>query len=156
MSRSCHSGTFSSADSAVAAQQPRQPAEVLGEDGVALVRHGRASPSGPAVKASSTSRTSVRCRWRISTANFSMDAAQQRQRGEELGVAVALEIWLEAGAHGEAQRRHGEGLHLGREVREGAHRARQLAHGDDLAGPLQARPAAPQLVVPDGQLVPEA
>ena len=31
-------------------------------------------PFCPAVKFSSASRTSVRCRWRISTANFSIDA----------------------------------------------------------------------------------
>ena len=52
----------------VAAQQPRQAGQVLGEDGVALVRHGRASPSDPAVNGSSASRTSVRCRWRTSVA----------------------------------------------------------------------------------------
>ena len=39
---------------------------------------------------SSASRTSVRCRWRISSAIFSSVAAIERQRAEIVRVAVAL------------------------------------------------------------------
>ena len=43
MSRSCHSATFSSAGSDIAADHPREAREVLGQHRVALVRHRRAA-----------------------------------------------------------------------------------------------------------------
>ena len=43
----------------------------------------------PARNGSSTSRTSVRCRWRISVANRSRPGAGQRDRLQQRGVAVA-------------------------------------------------------------------
>ena len=48
MSRSCHRATFSSPTSALRAQHAGQAADALAHDRVALVRHRRASPSGPA------------------------------------------------------------------------------------------------------------
>jgi hypothetical protein len=47
-------------------------------------------PFWPAPNSSCTSRTSVRARWRSSTAIFSHDDADQRERADERGVAVAL------------------------------------------------------------------
>ena len=43
MSRSCHSGWFSNAGLRVAAQQPGEPGDPLGQDRVALVGHRRAA-----------------------------------------------------------------------------------------------------------------
>ena len=55
----------------IAAQHAREPAELLALDRVALVRH-RARALLATRKGSATSPTSVRCRWRISSANVSM------------------------------------------------------------------------------------
>ena len=66
MSRSCQSATFSSAGTTAGAHQAREAGEVLGEHRVALVRHGGGALL-PGAKYSSASRTSVRCRWRISS-----------------------------------------------------------------------------------------
>ena len=79
MSRSCQSAMFSSAAHGVAAQQARQAGDVLGEDRVALVRHRRRALL-PAPNGSCASPTSVRCRWRISTAMRSHVPAEDRQR----------------------------------------------------------------------------
>ena len=52
----------------VAAHQPREPADVLGEDRGSACAASPTSPSARAPNGSATSPTSVRCRWRISIA----------------------------------------------------------------------------------------
>ena len=89
MSRSCHSATFSSAGLGVAAQHPREAGDLLGLDRVALVRHRARALLARRGTAPATSRTSVRCRWRISVAKRSSPAPGQRDRLQQLGVAVA-------------------------------------------------------------------
>ena len=74
MSRSCQSGTFSSpgvtaARTTRASPQIRSDSSGLRLCGIAL------EPFCPCVNGSSASRTSVRCRWRISVAIFSHVAA---------------------------------------------------------------------------------
>ena len=76
----------------VAAQHPGEPAELLALHRVALVRHrARALLGARRGTAPRPRATSVRCRWRISSANASIARADRRARVEELGVAVAGE-----------------------------------------------------------------
>ncbi len=74
MSRSCHSVTFSSAGIDGAAHHAGEPRQVLGQHRVALVRHRRAALLAGGEELLRL-RTSVRCRWRISVARFSIEAA---------------------------------------------------------------------------------
>ena len=92
MSRSCHSATFSSPACEVAAQHAGQTAELLGLHRVALVRHrARALLRAGRGTAPRPRRTSVRCRWRISSRERLDRRADRRARVEQLGVAVAGE-----------------------------------------------------------------
>ena len=87
MSRSCQSGMFSRPTIAAARTTRARPEIRSATFGLRLC--GIADePFMPAANGSSTSRTSVRARWRISVANRSSDVAQ-RERREQLGVPVA-------------------------------------------------------------------
>ena len=110
-------------------------------------------PFWPAVNGSSASRTSVRCRWRTSVACCSSVAPGERERGEELGVAVAVhDLRRRALAAGEAQPLHHERLDPRVDVRERADRAGDLPDGDRPAG-ARERLAPPRPgVVPAGEL----
>ena len=88
MSRSCHSATFSSPTWALprstrASPQMRSQTTGLRLCGIAL------EPFWPLRNGSSTSRTSVRCRWRISVAKRSRPAPASAIARQQLGVAVA-------------------------------------------------------------------
>ena len=73
MSRSCHSATFSSAAWALPRSTRERP--VMRSDTTGLRLCGIADePFWPLPNGSSTSRTSVRCRWRISVAKRSRPA----------------------------------------------------------------------------------
>ena len=89
MSRSCHSATFSSGGLGVAAQHPRQAGDLLGLDRVALVRHRARALLARAERLLRPRRTSVRCE----VADLGREAleagAGQRDRLQQLGVAVA-------------------------------------------------------------------
>ena len=88
MSRSCQSGMFSRPTTAAARTTRARPEIRSATFGLRLC--GIADePFMPAANGSSTSRTSVRARWRISVANRSSDVAQMRERREQLGVPVA-------------------------------------------------------------------
>ena len=73
----------------VAAQHAREARRCARRRPGCACAASRSSPSGPARNGSSTSRTSVRCRWRISVAKRSRPGAGQRDRGQQLRVAVA-------------------------------------------------------------------
>ena len=74
----------------VAAHHAREPARrSRSATGCACAASPR-SPSGPSPNSSSTSRTSVRARWRNSTANFSRLAPTSASASTKRGVAVAL------------------------------------------------------------------
>ena len=88
MSRSCQSGDVLEPTTALRADHAGEPRDALAHDRVALVRHRRRALLA-AANGSSASRTSVRCRWRISVANRSSDAADHGQRREEARVPVA-------------------------------------------------------------------
>ena len=79
MSRSCQSATFSSPTTAAARTTRARPQMRSATTGLRLC--GIADePFWPRPNGSSTSRTSVRARWRISSANLSSDEAATRER----------------------------------------------------------------------------
>ena len=87
MSRSCHSATSSSAAAAFPRRTRARP--VTCSDLIGLRLWGIAlEPFWPRPNGSRTSPTSVRARWRISVAKRSKPGAGQRDRLQELGVAV--------------------------------------------------------------------
>ncbi len=89
-------------------------------------------PFCPLPNGSSTSRTSVRARWRISTANRSSDDADQGDRREQLGMTVPLQDLGRARRRFEAQVIAGDALDLRVDRRVLADGARQLAHAEAL------------------------
>ena len=109
-------------------------------------------PFCPRAKYSSASRTSVRCRCRTSSAIFSHKRRCQRQRGDQRGVPVALDH-LRCHRRGlQTQPRADALLGFRTDMREGSHRARDLAHAQVFGGRSQAHQIAPRFAVPDGQL----
>jgi hypothetical protein len=103
------------------------------------VRHrGRALL--PGANGSSTSRTSVRARCRISVANRSSDDASTASAAKQLGVAVALEDLRRARRRLEPEALAGDALDLGRRRRVRPDRARELA--DAHAGERPSEPLA--------------
>ena len=134
MSRSCHRATFSSA--AMALPRTRRASPTICSQPTGLRLCGIAEePFWPLANGSSTSPISVFCRPRISSANFSSEAARDRQRRQQLGVAIALDdlrrdrgrLEAEAGADRRLDRRI--------EVGEGADRAGDLADRHGRRGP---------------------
>ena len=109
-------------------------------------------PFCPLPNGSSTSPISVFCRPRISSANFSSDAAVIASARQQLRVPIALN-------HLRRNRRRHRGRAAGRlgfdrriEMREGADGAGDLADAHRLAGAAHAFDVAPQLRVPQRQL----
>ena len=74
MSRSCHSVTFSRAGTTALRTTRARPVRFSVSTGLRLCGIEEL-PFWPSEKNSSASRTSVRCRWRISVARFSTEAA---------------------------------------------------------------------------------
>src|ERR1700710_2389213 len=74
MSRSCHSVTFSRAGITALRTTRARPVTFSVSTGLRLCGIEEL-PFCPSEKNSSASRTSVRCRWRISVARFSIEAA---------------------------------------------------------------------------------
>ena len=127
MSRSCHSATFSSAGLRVAAQHAREPGDLLALDRVALVGHRRADPSGPA-RNGSWSLAHLRA---LQVAHLGRQALQagagERDRLQQLGVAVAGDDLRGDVLARQPQPRQHARLELGAGRRVGAHRARDRA-----------------------------
>ena len=88
MSRSCQSATFSIADLGVAAQDPREPADPLADDRVALVRHRARALLALAERLLDLAHLGA-----LEVADLGREAlqagARQRDRAQQLGVAVA-------------------------------------------------------------------
>ena len=129
MSRSCQSALFSNAAPALARSSRARPTICSQPIGLRLC--GIADePFCPFANGSSTSPISVFCRPRISSANFSSDDAGDRQRREQLGVAIALNDLRRDRRRLEAERPADVGFDRRRQMRERADGARQLADGD--------------------------
>ena len=119
-------------------QQPGQTAQSFGEDGVALVRHGRAAllPGAegllrlPHLAAGQVPDLGA----------HELDGRPDRRAGREvLGVTVPRDH-LGGGDRGQAERGTDAGLDGGIDVGVGPDGPRQLAHGDGVAG--RPHPAA--------------
>ena len=113
-------------------------------------------PFWPAANGSSTSRTSVRARWRISSANRLERGGHDRERREQLGVPVALEDLRRDRLGLEPEPLAGDPLHLGVGGRVGADRARELADAHRLerarrgaSGPRSSSNAQPASLRPN-------
>ena len=129
MSRSCQRATFSSPTSAAARTTRASPQIRSATIGLRLC--GIADePFWPLPNGSWTSATSVRARWRISSANLSSEEAASASAVEQLGVAVALEDLRRRRRRLEAEPLAGDPLDLGVGRRVGADRAGELADAD--------------------------
>ena len=154
MSRSCQSATFSSPTSALprtTRASPQMRSAVIG-----LRLCGIADePFWPRPNGSSTSRTSVRARCRISVAKRSSEAASERERRQQLGVAVALQDLRRARRGLEAETLARDPLDLRIGVGVGADRARELADAKALDRADEALAIAVERERPAGELEPE-
>ncbi len=113
---------------ALRADEPRQARRSARSRSGCACAASPTSPSAPCANGSSTSPISVFCRPRISSANFSSDAAGDRERRQQLGVAVALDdLRRRPAPAARPSRAQTRGLDRRVEVRERADRARQLA-----------------------------
>ena len=88
MSRSCQSGTFSKPATRVAAQHAREAADALARDRVALVRHRRGALLAARERLRRLAHLAA-----LEVADLGREAveraAEDRERGQQLGVAVA-------------------------------------------------------------------
>ena len=125
MSRSCQSGDVLETDDSRGAHDAREAADALGDLWVALVRHRRRALH-PLPNGSSTSRTSVRARWRISGAKRSSDVAAQCERREQLGMPVACDHLRRERVRLQAEPLARDALDLGVELRVRADGAGEL------------------------------
>ena len=126
MSRSCQRATFSMPTSALPRSTRAQPAMRSLRMGLRLCGMAE-EPFWPLPNGSSASRTSVRCRWRTSVANFSMLAPTRAMAREELGVPVALHDLVADGLAADAELLADEVLDARVDVVVGADGAADLA-----------------------------
>ena len=135
MSRSCHSATFSTRRQRVGADQPRQPADALGQLGLrlcgielgallALARRAPAPPGSRSAGARSPRARSSRAR-RPPAPSIAQNSAWRSR----------CTICVEAGSTSSAELAADVGFELGLDVREVADRARELADRDRRAAP---------------------
>ena len=98
MSRSCQSATFSSPVTSARPRTTRASPQIRSET-IGLRLCGIADePFWPLPNGSSTSRTSVRARWRISSANRSSDAASSASAFSTSAWRSRWRICVELGA----------------------------------------------------------
>ena len=154
MSRSCQSGWFSSDGVRVAAQEPGQPGDALRQDRVALVGHRRRAFLAGLEWLLDLADLGV-----LEIADLGRDAlqgaAQDRDRGQQRGMPVALDDLRAYGVGMQAQLGEDLGLDVGVEMAVRADRPGDLAGPDLVDGRRQAGPAAVDLERPAGELEPE-
>ena len=112
-------------------------------------------PFWPRPNGSSTSRTSVRARCRISVAKRSSEEASERERRQQLRVPVALQDLRRAGRRLEAEPLAGHPLDLGVGGGVGADGARELADAQALDRAAEPLAVAVERERPTGELEPE-
>ena len=127
MSRSCHRATFSSRRLRVAAQDPGQARRPARRGSGCACGASPRSPSGWQPNGSSTSRTSVRWRLRISVAKRSSPAPASAIAAQHLGVAVAGDHLGRDLLGSQPERLHDPALDRRRHRGVGADRAGELA-----------------------------
>ena len=138
MSRSCQRATFSSARLRVAAQQPRDAGDPLGDDRVALVRHRRRA----LLLARAERLLDLAHLGALEVADLGGEAlearAGERDRLEQLGVAVARDDLGRDRLGAQVEPREHAPLEVRRRRRVGADRA-----GDRADARLPERPLEP-------------
>ena len=151
MSRSCQSATFSIAGSGIAAHEAGKSGQVLGQNRVALVRHGRRAllPHGEELLGLADFGA-------LQMADFGRKPLDGRgdhaERREEHGVPVARDdlrrdrLGLEAELSGDVS------LHARIEMRKGADRARNRAGADILLRAQKPLFRAGKLGIGEGKL----
>src|SRR6187551_2629830 len=144
MSRSCQSATFSRPTSACALRTRARPQMRSATIGFRLWGIAE-DPFWPRPKGSSTSRTSVRARWRISVAKRSSDEPRSARAPSNSACRCRIEPELLAR----------NALDLGVDGCILAHSARELADAEPFERSLDARPFAVQRERPADQLQPE-
>ncbi len=97
MSRSCHRVTFSSAGTTAARTMRARPVRFSLRIGLRLCGMAE-EPFWPGAKYSSASRTSVRCRWRISVARFSTELAMTPSVAKKAACRSRGITWVETGS----------------------------------------------------------
>ena len=135
----------------VAAQQPGQAGNLLAADRVALVRHRRGSLLALAERLLDLADLGL-----LQAADLEGELFERgrrdRQRGQQLGVTVALDDLRRHRRRLQAETLADPRLDRRIEVREHADRAGDLADADHLACPQHAVEIALQLGVPERQL----
>ena len=154
MSRSCQSATFSKPTSAAPRTTRARPQIRSAVTGFRLC--GIADePFWPRPNGSSTSRTSVRARWRISSANVSSDEASTASAASSSACRSRWRICVETGAGSSPSRSQAMPLELGVGGRVRADGARELADAQLLERAREAAAPAVELERPAGELEPE-
>ena len=114
-------------DEGISAHESREPADPLGDDRVALVRHRRRALLARRERLLDLTHLGPR-----EVPDLEREAVERggedREGGQELGVAVALEDLRRAGRWLEAQRLARDALDIRRRGRVGPDRTRELAH----------------------------
>jgi hypothetical protein len=151
MSRSCHSAMFSSEASALVRTRRARPLTCSQPTGLRL--WGMADePFCRSPKGSSTSRTSVFWRARISVAKVSRLAAQMASAVMTSAWRSRWSTWEAMGAGRSPSRSQTASSTSGGRCEKVPTAPDSLPTGDRLAGALDAQPVPLQLVVPQGQL----
>ena len=151
MSRSCQSATFSSAATALPRITRARPLSLSPVIGLRLCGIAEL-PFWPALKYSSTSRTSVRCRWRNSVAQRSMLDAISASVVHELRVPIALNDLRGKRRRLQAELLADRSLDRRIEVRVRADRAAQLADAHARRRLLEPFQGAAEFVIHQRQL----
>ena len=151
MSRSCQRATFSSEASAFVAHQPGEAGHLLAAHRVPLVGHGRG-----ALLAGAEGLLHLAHLGLLQGADLGRELLEARgdegEGGHHLGVPVALEDLRRGRRRQQTELRADRLLDLRRQVREGPHRAGELAVGDRRPRPVEPRELALQLRVPQRHL----
>ncbi len=147
MSRSCHRATFSKA--ACALERTTRASPLICSQVTGLRLCGMAEePFCFSLKNSSASRTSVRCRWRISVAILSSVRRDDREGREVVRVAVALDDLRRDGRRFQSQALADFLFEFRLEVGEGADGAGKLADAHSSAAASKRVDVALRLGVP--------
>ena len=154
MSRSCQRATFSRPTCAAPRTTRARPQIRSAVIGLRLCGIAE-EPFWPAANGSSTSRTSVRARCRISRQKASSEDATTASTDEQLRVPVALDDLRGVGRGLEAQALARKPLELRARGRVRADGAGELADPHPLERAIEARTAAIELERPAGELQPE-
>ena len=154
MSRSCQSATFSSPTTAFAAHDAREPADALGDDRVALVRHRRRALLTAAERLLDLAHLGAG-----EVAHLDREplerGGEQRERVQHLGMPVALEDLRRARRRLEPEPLAGDPLDLGVGRRVRADGARELADAHPFERAVDPGAVPLERERPAGELEPE-